>query len=60
MTLMTISKYGKSIAEQSQHIIESNETLKPLLDKIEDYNNQLALQHVQCKTGDNDDKSAAT
>jgi hypothetical protein len=34
--IMTISKYEKSIAEQSRRIIESDETLKPLLDKIED------------------------
>jgi 5S rRNA maturation endonuclease (ribonuclease M5) len=58
--VMTISKYEKSIAEQSRRIIESDGTLKPLLDKIEDYNNQLALGHEQHKTGDkDDDKSAA-
>jgi hypothetical protein len=57
ITLMTISKYEKSIAKQSRHIIESNEMLKLFLAKIEDLNNQLALQ--QSKTGDEDDKGAA-
>jgi hypothetical protein len=55
--IMTISKYEKSIAEQSRHIIESNEILKLFLVKIEDLNNQLELQ--QSKTGDEDDNNGA-
>jgi hypothetical protein len=42
--IMTISKYEEEIAKQSRHIIESNETSKPFLDKIQDLNNQLTLQ----------------
>ena len=42
--IMTISKYEKSIAEQSRHIIESNEILKPFLDRIKDLNNRLYEQ----------------
>ncbi|MFL6412592.1 MAG: hypothetical protein ACJ71K_15305 [Nitrososphaeraceae archaeon] len=55
--VMTISKYEKSIAEQSRNIIESNEILKLFLAKIEDLNNQLELQ--QGKTGDEDDNNGA-
>jgi hypothetical protein len=51
--VMTISKYEKSIAQQSQGIIESNEILKPFLDKIEDLDNH--LQEQPRKTGDEDD-----
>jgi hypothetical protein len=55
---MTISKYEKSIAEQCQRIIESGGTLRLLLNKIEDLNNnQFTLQHGQRKTGDKDDDS---
>ena len=38
---MTISKYEEAVAKQSRHIIESDETSKPFLDKIEDLNNHL-------------------
>jgi hemerythrin-like domain-containing protein len=59
-SIMTIRKYEEAIAEHSQHIIESDETLKPFLDKIEDLDNQLALQQEQRKTEDEDnDKGAA-
>ncbi len=33
---MTISKYEQTLADQSRHIIESDKTMKPILDKIED------------------------
>jgi hypothetical protein len=33
---MTISKYEQTLADQSRHIIESDGTMKPILDKIED------------------------
>jgi hypothetical protein len=55
--IMTISKYEKLIAQQSRHIIESNEILKIFLAKIEDLNNQLEL--LQSKTGDKDDNNGA-
>jgi hypothetical protein len=46
--IMTISKYEEAIAEQSQRIIESDKTLKPFLEKIEDLNNQLPqLQDIR-------------
>jgi hypothetical protein len=35
-SVVTISKYEEAIAEQSQRTIESNETLRPYLYKIED------------------------
>jgi hypothetical protein len=34
--IMTISKYEQTLADQSRHIIESDEIIKPILDKIED------------------------
>ena len=34
--IMTISKYEQRLAEHSRHIIESDEIMKPILDKIED------------------------
>jgi hypothetical protein len=34
--IMTISKYEQRLADQSRHIIESDEIIKPILDKIED------------------------
>ena len=34
--IMTISKYEQTLADQSRHIIESDKTMKPILDKIED------------------------
>jgi hypothetical protein len=40
-SIMTISKYEEAIAEHCRHIIESDETLGPFLDKIEDLNNHL-------------------
>jgi hypothetical protein len=40
-SVMTISKYEEAIAEQSQRTIESHETLRPVLYKIEDLNNDL-------------------
>jgi hypothetical protein len=39
--VMTISKYEQTLADQSRHIIESDETMKPILDKIEDLDNEL-------------------
>ena len=59
-SIMTISKYEAEIAQQSQHIVESNKTLKPFIDKIEDLNNQLVLelQQRQHKTEYYDDTSA--
>jgi hypothetical protein len=46
-TIMTIAKYEEAITEQSQRIIESDETLKPFLDKIKDLDNDLqsCMQH---------------
>jgi hypothetical protein len=54
-SIMTISKYEEEIAKQSRHIVESNETSKPFLDKIEDLNNQLTLQQEQSKSEDEED-----
>jgi hypothetical protein len=34
--IMTISKYEQTLTDQSRHIIESNEIMKPILDKIKD------------------------
>ena len=34
--IMTISKYEQTLTDQSRHIIESDKTMKPILDKIED------------------------
>jgi 5S rRNA maturation endonuclease (ribonuclease M5) len=58
-SIMTVNKYEEAIAEQSRRIIESDETIRPFLDKIEDLNNQ--LQEEQRKTEDEDDdkRSAA-
>jgi hypothetical protein len=39
--IMTISKYEQTLTDQSQHIIESDEIMKPILDKIEDLDNDL-------------------
>ena len=39
--IMTISKYEQTLADQSRHIIESDEIMKPILDKIEDLDNDL-------------------
>jgi hypothetical protein len=38
---MTISKYEQTLADHSRHIIESDEIMKQILDKIEDLDNQL-------------------
>ena len=46
-TIMTITKYEEAITEQSQHIIESDEILKPFLDKIEDLDNDLQRSCMQ-------------
>ena len=40
---MTISKYEQTLADQSRHIIESDEIMKPILDKIEDLDNELPI-----------------
>jgi hypothetical protein len=49
--IVTIRKYEKAIAKQSQSIIES--ALKPFLDKIKDLNNYLLPEQQQeLKTGD--------
>jgi hypothetical protein len=45
--IMTIAKYEEAISEQSQRIIESDETLKPFLDKIEDLDNELQQESCQ-------------
>jgi hypothetical protein len=34
--IMTISKYEQTLTDQLRHIIESNEIMKPILDKIKD------------------------
>ena len=39
--IMTISKYEQTLTDQSRHIIESDEIMKPILDKIEDLDNDL-------------------
>ena len=38
---MTISKYEQTLTDQSRHIIESDEIMKPILDKIKDLGNDL-------------------
>ena len=43
---MTISKYEQTLADQSRHIIESDEIMKPILDKIEDLDNDLSITHI--------------
>ena len=45
--IMTIAKYEEAITEQSQCIIESDEILKPLLDKIKDLDNDLQRSCMQ-------------
>jgi hypothetical protein len=40
---MTISKYEQTLADHSRHIIESDEIMKPILDKIEDLDNELQI-----------------
>ena len=49
--IMTISKYEEAITEQSQRIIESDEILKPFLEKIEDLDNELQ----SCEDSNDDD-----
>ena len=44
--IMTISKYEQTLADQSRHIIESDKTMKPILDKIEDLDNDLSITHI--------------
>jgi hypothetical protein len=39
--MMTIAKYEEAIVDQSRRIIESDETLRPFLEEIEDLDNQL-------------------
>jgi hypothetical protein len=39
--IMTISKYEQTLTDQSRHIIESDEIMIPILDKIEDLDNEL-------------------
>ena len=41
--IMTISKYEQTLADHSRHIIESDEIMKPILDKIEDLDNELQI-----------------
>jgi hypothetical protein len=41
--IMTISKYEQTLADQSRHIIESDEIMRPILDKIEDLDNELPI-----------------
>jgi hypothetical protein len=41
--IMTISKYEQTLTDQSLHIIESAKIMKPILDKIEDLDNELPL-----------------
>jgi hypothetical protein len=46
--IMTIAKYEEAITEQSRRIIESDEILKPFLEKIDDLNHQLRqLQYIR-------------
>ena len=40
---MTISKYEQTLADHSRDIIESDEIMKPILDKIEDLDNELQI-----------------
>jgi hypothetical protein len=44
--IMTISKYEQTLADQSRHIIESDGTMKPILDKIEDLDKDSSITHV--------------
>jgi 5S rRNA maturation endonuclease (ribonuclease M5) len=46
--IMTISKYEQTLADQSRHIIESHEIIKPILDKIEDLDNELSITRNYC------------
>jgi len=39
--IMTIAKYEEAIVDQSRRIIESDETLRPFLEEIEDLDNEL-------------------
>jgi hypothetical protein len=41
--IMKISKYEQTLSDQSRHIIESDEIIKPILDKIEDLDNDLSI-----------------
>jgi hypothetical protein len=46
--IMTIAKYEEAIVDQSRRVIESDEILKPFLEKIEDLNHQLPqLQDIR-------------
>jgi hypothetical protein len=47
--MMTIAKYEETIVDQSRRIIESDETLKPFLEEIEDLDNE--LQYCSPKEG---------
>jgi chaperonin cofactor prefoldin len=40
--IMAINKYEQTLAEHCRHIIESNESMKSILNKIEDLNKELA------------------
>jgi hypothetical protein len=46
--IITISKYEQTLADQSRHIIESHEIIKPILDKIEDLDNELSITRNYC------------
>ena len=41
--IMKISKYEQTLSDQSRYIIESDEIIKPILDKIEDLDNDLSI-----------------
>ena len=41
--IMTIGKYEQTLTEHSRHIIESDEIMKPLLDKIEDLDRDYSI-----------------